>query len=363
MFKADELDLLPSAAIVCLIGFLESIAIAKGIAAKRGYRVEATQELIALGTSNIFGSMFSSYPVTGSFSRSAVNDDTGAISGLSAVTTATLILFTLILLTPIFYFLPKNVLAAVVMSSVVGLVDIDEAKFLWRINKKDLLLWTSSFLGTLFLGVELGIGIAVLISLMFVIYETARPHVAVLGKLPGTNVYRSIHQYPEATTHEGLVIMRIDAPIYFANVDYIKDKLRECEALSTAYHYNGRLKGLVHFFIIEMTPVFSIDSSGVHSMLEIVKEFEMRKIQLVIANPNGGVMKVLETAGISERIGRQWTFLRCADAVDACLVAMQDINEPVAVPLDIKGGTQDKLNGERVMDENASSDMESPNTI
>ena len=143
MFKADELDLLPSAAIVCLIGFLESIAIAKGIAAKRGYRVEATQELIALGTSNIFGSMFSSYPVTGSFSRSAVNDDTGAISGLSAVTTATLILFTLILLTPIFYFLPKNVLAAVVMSSVVGLVDIDEAKFLWRINKKDLLLWTS----------------------------------------------------------------------------------------------------------------------------------------------------------------------------------------------------------------------------
>lgn len=333
MFGTEDMSsLLPSAAVISLVGFLESIAIAKGIAARRGYRVEATQELVALGASNIFGSMFSSYPVTGSFSRSAVNDDIGGVSGLSGVATATLIVFTLLFLTPLFYFLPKNVLAAVVMSSVIGLVDVDEVKFLWKVNKKDLLLWSTSFLGTLFLGIELGIGIAVGISLMFVIYETARPHVAILGKLPGTRVYRSIHQYPEAETHEGIVIMRIDAPIYFANVDFIKDKLRECEALSTAAHQEGRLRGIVRFFVIEMTPVFSIDSSGIHSLLEIVKEFESRDIKLVVSNPNGGVMKSLETAGIADRIGRQWMFLRCVDAVNACLAEMQKLGTPLASP-------------------------------
>ena len=338
---SDLSTLLPSAVVISLIGFLESIAISKGIAARRGYRVEATQELVALGVSNAIGSMFSSYPVTGSFSRSAVNDDTGAISGLSALTTAALIALTLLFLTPLFYFLPKNVLAAVVMSSVMGLVDIDEARFLWKINKKDLLLWLMSFLGTLFLGVELGIGIAVLTSLIFVIYESAYPHIAILGQLPGTNVYRSIHQYPEAETHEGIVVMRIDAPIYFANVDYIKDKLREFEAMSTASHHQGRLGGVVHFFILEMTPVVSVDSSGIHSMLEIVKEFENRKVQLVIANPNGNVMKVFETAGIPDRIGREWTFLRCVDAVNACLAKMNEMNEPIAAPLSSnKGGIE-----------------------
>ena len=333
VFGTDELSsLLPSAAVISLVGFLESIAIAKGIAARRGYRVEATQELVALGASNVFGSMFSSYPVTGSFSRSAVNDDIGGLSGLSGVVTATLIVFTLLFLTPLFYFLPKNVLAAVVMSSVIGLVDVDEVKFLWRVNRKDLLLWSTSFLGTLFLGIELGIGIAVGISLMFVIYETARPHIAVLGRLPGTRVYRSVQQYPEAETHEGIVIMRIDAPIYFANVDYIKDKLRECEALSQAAHHAGRMRGAVRFFVLEMTPVFSVDSSGIHSLLEIVKEFESREVRLVVSNPNGGVMKALETAGIADRIGRQWCFLRCVDAVNACLEEMQKMKTPLPSP-------------------------------
>ena len=169
------------------------------------------------------GGMFQSYPVTGSFSRSAVNQESGAQSGISAMFTAFLVGLVLLFLTPIFEKLPLNTLAAIVISGVMGLFDYEEAKYLWKVHKFDFGVWMTAFLGTLFLGVEIGLAIAVCVSLLIVVYESAYPHTSVLGRLPGTNVYRNVKQYPDAERYDGIVVVRNEAPNNFANAQKGRD--------------------------------------------------------------------------------------------------------------------------------------------
>lgn len=189
--------LFPKALVVGCLGFVESIAIAEAIASKHGYELNVNQELFGVGLANLIGSCFSSYAVTGSFSRSAVNNESGAKSTVASVVTALMVLAALLLLSEPLYYLPKCTLAAIVISSVINLVDIEEAKFLWKVHNRDLLLWFAACFGTLLLGVELGIAVSVSASLACVIYETAQPHTAILGRIPGTDVYRSVRQYPD----------------------------------------------------------------------------------------------------------------------------------------------------------------------
>ena len=214
---------------IVVVGFMESIAIAKQLASKHKYELDSSLELIGLGMSNFMGAMFQSYPVTGSFSRSAVNNDSGAQSGISGIVTATIVAMVLLFLTPVFEKMvsltnsgirvfvmiytctlvysfilivslqqPLCVLAAIVISGVIGLFDYEEAIYLWKVHRFDFCVWLIACVGTMFLGVEIGLAIAVGVSLLLVIYESAYPHTAVLGRLPGTTVYRNVKQYPEA---------------------------------------------------------------------------------------------------------------------------------------------------------------------
>ncbi|XP_020086596.1 sulfate transporter 4.1, chloroplastic-like isoform X2 [Ananas comosus] len=217
-------SLLSTAVLITGVAILESVGIAKALAAKNGYDLDSNQELFGLGMANICGSFFSSYPATGSFSRSAVNHETGAKTGLSGVIMGCTMGCALYFLTPLFRDIPQCALAAIVISVGISLVDYEEAAFLWRVDKKDFLLWTITCIITLFLGIEIGVLVGVSASLAFVIHESANPHIAVLGRLPGTTVYRNIEQYPEAYIYYGIVVVRIDAPIYFANISYIKDR-------------------------------------------------------------------------------------------------------------------------------------------
>lgn len=324
-------EVLGTAITISFVGFMESIAIAKSLAAKHKYELDSNMELSGIGLSNAIGSFFGGYPITGSFSRSAVNNETGAKSGVAALVTASMVVFALLLLTEAMYFLPKNALAAIVMSAVSGLIDTDEVTFLWRVSKKDFCTWVISFLGVLFLGVELGIAIAVGLSLVLVIYESARPHTAELGKLPNTTVYRNIRQYEDAATVEGMIILRIDAPIYFANTSYVKEKLREYEMLASMKPSStNNLRGQeLRFVILEMSPVTSIDSTGLHALKDIVTEYKQRGIGFVLANPNRKVLESLESAGIMDKIGFNHIFLNVHFAVEACRKSMQQEDEAV----------------------------------
>ncbi|ESR49353.1 hypothetical protein CICLE_v10030847mg [Citrus x clementina] len=246
------MSLIPTAILITGVAILESVGIAKALAAKNGYELDSNQELFGLGVANILGSFFSAYPTTGSFSRSAVNHESGAKTGLSGVITGIIMACALLFMTPLFEHIPQCALAAIVVSAVMGLVDYDEAIFLWHVDKKDFLLWTITSITTLFLGIEIGVLVGVGASLAFVIHESANPHIAILGRLPGTTVYRNTQQYPEAYTYHGIVIVRIDAPIYFANISFIKDRLREYEVDVDRSTRRGPEVERIYFVILEM---------------------------------------------------------------------------------------------------------------
>ncbi|KAH7841788.1 hypothetical protein Vadar_034381 [Vaccinium darrowii] len=320
-------SLIPTAILITSVAILESVGIAKALAAKNGYELDSNQELFGLGVANICGSFFSSYPTTGSFSRSAVNNESGAKTGLSGIVMGIIMCCALLFLTPLFEYIPQCALAAIVISAVIGLVDYNEAIFLWRVDKKDFLLWTITCATTLFFGIEIGVLVGVGVSLGFVIHESANPHVAVLGRLPGTTIYRNVQQYPEGYTYNGIVIVRIDAPIYFANTSYIKDRLREFELEVDNSTKRGPDVERVYFVIIEMAPVTYIDSSAVQALKDLHQEYKSRDIQTAIANPNREVLLTLARSGVVELIGKEWFFVRVHDAVQVCLQHVQSSKE------------------------------------
>jgi sulfate transporter 4 len=308
----DIFKVLPTAISATIIGYMESIAIGKSLATKHGYELEAGQELFALGMSNIVGAMFSCYPVTGSFSRSAVNNATGARSQFSGLVTALGMLCTLLFLTPLFYYLPKFVLAAIVINSVMSLVAIDEARNLWRVRKHDFMLWVVAFLGTLFLGVLVGIGIAVLLSLLIVIYESVRPQIAVLWRIPGTTIYRNVKQETSGTFIPNVFIARIGSSLYFANASFVKDTLQ-------TYVDSFEDVNKTEYLILEMTPVVSIDASAAHVIHDIVSGFRARGIQIAFAMVGNRVDKTMRRAKLKAYIGEQWFFPSVNEAVRYCL--------------------------------------------
>ncbi|XP_010419940.1 PREDICTED: sulfate transporter 4.1, chloroplastic-like [Camelina sativa] len=318
--------LLPTSALITGVAILESVGIAKALAAKNRYELDSNSELFGLGVANILGSLFSAYPSTGSFSRSAVNNESEAKTGLSGLITGIIIGCSLLFLTPMFKYIPQCALAAIVISAVSGLVDYDEAIFLWRVDKRDFTLWTITSTTTLFFGIEIGVLVGVGFSLAFVIHESANPHIAVLGRLPGTTVYRNIKQYPEAYTYNGIVIVRIDAPIYFANISYIKDRLREYEVAVDKYKNRGLEVERINFVILEMSPVTHIDSSAVEALKELYQEYKTRDIQLAISNPNKDVHLTIARSGMVELVGKEWYFVRVHDAVQVCLQYVQSSN-------------------------------------
>ncbi|KAG7581680.1 STAS domain [Arabidopsis suecica] len=311
--------LLPTSALITGVAILESVGIAKALAAKNRYELDSNSELFGLGVANILGSLFSAYPTTGSFSRSAVNSESEAKTGLSGLVTGIIIGCSLLFLTPMFKFIPQCALAAIVISAVSGLVDYEGAIFLWRVDKRDFTLWAITSTTTLFFGIEIGVLIGVGFSLAFVIHESANPHIAVLGRLPGTTVYRNMKQYPEAYTYSGIVIVRIDAPIYFANISYIKDRLREYEVAIDKHTSKGPDMERIYFVILEMSPVTYIDSSAVEALKDLYEEYKTRGIQLAISNPNKEVLLTLARAGTVELIGKEWFFVRVHDAVQVCV--------------------------------------------
>jgi len=347
-----------------VVGFMESIAIAKTLASKHKYELDSSLELVGLGMSNFLGAMFQGYPVTGSFSRSAVNDSSGAVSGISGIVTATLVALVLLFLTPVFEMLPLNVLAAIVISGVLGLLDYPEAIYLWKVHKLDFSTWLIACAGTLFLGVELGLAIAVILSILLVIYESAYPHTAVLGRLPGTTVYRNVKQYPDASTCSGVVIVRIDAPIYFANTQNVRDKLQKYYnaakrrlaengggTLGAEVGFNdeeqnaGGARGDEHlvqdvrFLVLEMSPVSHVDTSALHILHDLYAHYKNLGCQLCFCNPNRTVMSRFTASGFVEEVGRDHFFVNVHDAVDYCLQEMDGMEGMTTVEEGDVGGS------------------------
>ncbi len=301
--------LLPAALAISLVGFMESIAVAKAIQARhKNYKVDPNQELLALGLANIGGAFFKSYPVTGGFSRTAVNDQAGAKTGMASIISAVFIMLTLLFFTPLFYYLPKAILASVIMVAVFGLIDYKEAIHLWTANRTDFALLLITFVATLTLGIEQGIGVGVVLSLAMVIFRTTRPHMARLGRIPGTRVYKNLERFEDLEVPENLLIVRFDAQLYFANVQHFRDTLE-----SWADQMGDRLKAI----ILDAESINQIDSTGIHALIDIIQDFRRQGIDFYVVGLKGPVRDALARAHALEAIGTDHLFVTVQDAVDA----------------------------------------------
>ena len=303
---SDYSSLLPIILVITLVSYMESIAVAKALAHKRGYKVDANQELIALGGANLGGAFFQSFPTTGGFSRTAVNDQSGARTTIASIITALLIGVTVLFLTPLFYYLPSAVLAAIIMVAVAGLFDADEMVHLWKTDKKDLAMLSVTFLATLFLGIEEGIGIGVLLSLVMVIYTSTRPHTTEVGRLGNTQNFRNINRYPEAKTEPGVLIYRFDSNLYFANVEHFRESIDE------KIDQHGEELSLI---ILDASAITNIDSTGVHILKELIKDLRTRQITFYIAGVIGPVRDKLKISGITDAMGEENFFFDVSDAI------------------------------------------------
>ncbi len=302
-------QLLPIGLAIALVGFMESIAVAKAMQSRhRNYKLDANQELVALGAANIGGAFFSSFPVTGGFSRTAVNDQAGARTGLSSLISAALVIITLLFLTPLFEFLPNAILAAVIMVAVFGLIDYKEAKHLWHSNRSDFAMWIVTFLATLFVGIEQGIGLGVILSLALVIYRTTRPHIAVLGRVPGSDFYRNVERFSNLEQRPDILIVRFDAQLYFANVNYFRDAIEEL-----AIQKGDALKAIV----LNAESINNLDSSGAHALEELIDLYREQGIAVYFVSVKGPVRDAMSKAHLIEKIGGQHFFLSNQQAVNA----------------------------------------------
>ncbi|MBX3272657.1 MAG: solute carrier family 26 protein [Sandaracinaceae bacterium] len=317
---ADLGALAPTAVAIALVGFMESISVAKAFARKNRYAIDANQELIGLGAANLAGFGFGGYPVTGGFSRTAVNAQAGARTGLATAITAAVIAVSLLFLTPLFHFLPKAVLAAIVMVAVAGLVDLRELGHLWHVKRTDAVLWLVTFAGTLFFGIEEGIAAGVVLSIAIFVRRSTRPHHAVLGRLPGTRSYRNVKHFPEAETVEGVLVWRFDASLYFANASFFREEVDRL-LLDDAG---------VRAVVLDASGINDLDASGEALLSELHTALESRAIRLYVANVKGPVREVLARGGFTAALGEDRFFFDLHEAVEAAIAGLAPAGEPAS---------------------------------
>jgi SulP family sulfate permease len=313
VFGIPELDLelirelLPIAFTLVMVGYLETISIGKSLESKQDeYRIRPNQELIALGISNMVGSLFKAYPTTSSFSRSAINQESGAKTGMAALISVVMVVITLLFLTPLFYHLPKTVLAAIIIVAVFGLVNFKEATFLWRANVLDFWLMLSTFIATLLLGIEYGIIVGVGLSLVVLLYRTSRPYVIELGKVPNSNFYRNKNRFEEVEIEDDILIFRFDAQIFYANSSYFRDNLDEMAAKK------GKALKLI---VLDAESINRVDSTGVEMLKERIKYYQKKEVDFYFAGVKGPVRDDFFRSGILDIIGINHFFMKSYQAV------------------------------------------------
>ena len=307
-FEIDQIkELLPIALTLVMVGYLETISIGKSLEAKQDeYRIRPNQELIALGLSNIVGSFFKAYPTTSSFSRSAINQESGAKTGMAALISVLMVVLTLLFLTPLFYHLPKTVLAAIIIVAVFGLINFKEAAFLWKANHLDFWLMFATFIATLLLGIEYGITVGVGLSLIVLIFRTSRPYVTELGKVPNSNFYRNKNRFEEVIIEEDILIFRFDAQIFYANSSYFRDNLDEMS------EKKGKALKLI---VLDAESINRVDSTGVEMLKERIKFYKKKGVAFYFAGVKGPVRDDLFRSGILQIIDINHFFMRANEAV------------------------------------------------
>ncbi len=284
-------QLIASAALISLIGFVESVSVGQTLAAKKRQRIDPNQELIGLGAANLAAGVSSGYPVTGGLARSAVNFDAGAETPAAGAFTAVGIALATLFLTPFLYYLPQAVLAATIIVAVLSLVDIRAIRQVWSYAKSDFAAMAATILVTLGFGVELGVTTGVALSLFLHLYNTSRPHFAIVGQVPGTQHFRNVNRHAVVTS-DCVLTIRIDESLYFANARFLED---------TVYAAIGARPDLKH--LVLMCPAVNhIDASALESLEAINMTLKDAGVALHLSEVKGPVMDRLKGASFLDEL-------------------------------------------------------------
>ena len=309
-FEVESLKkLFPTAFTLALVAFMEAISIGKTMEEKyKNYVIDPNQELIALGSANIIGSFFQSYPTTGGFSRTAVNDQAGAKTGVAALVTALSVAIILMFFTHWFYFLPKAVLASIIITAVINLVDFKFAIRLYKKRKDEFVILIITFLATLFLGITEGILLGILISLLLLVYRASMPHYAFLGRIGNTNYFKNVNRFPEEIIQrEDLIILRFDAQLFFGNIQFFKELV-----LNSIKEKEKVVKG----FVINARAINYIDSTASEQLYDLILSLQKKGIRVMVVGAIGPARDIILKSKIIKILKKQNLFITSGDATD-----------------------------------------------
>jgi len=291
--------LLPTAVTLALVQFMNVITLGKVFAARYRYSVRPNRELLAIGAANLAGSFFQSLPVSGSFSRTAVSARAGASTPMSNVVAAAFVGLTLLVLTPLFYYLPVTVLAAIIIVAALGLIDLRGLRQLWRIKRTDGAVALLTFTVTLLVGVQEGVLSGIIASIVALMYRISRPNVAELGHLPGTRSFRDRRHHPEARPLPGLLLLRVDASFSFANADFLQDLLQD----------RTRDDPSIRAVVIDASSINDLDTTAAAALQRAAETLADRGVALYFAGVKEPVMETMRRAGLVDQLGPDHFFL------------------------------------------------------
>lgn len=315
------MELLPTAFGLLVVGYVESIAVAKLYALKYGYEINPSSELKALGVTNMGGAVLQSFLVMGAFGRSAVNDSAGAKSQMSGVVSVVVVVALLLFVMPALYYLPRAILAAMIMMAVRTLIKYHDVPRLWKVDKRDLLNMAAAFVSTLFLGVLPGIVLSMLFSLVLFIYHVTQPQVQELGRLTGTVIYRELGLVGVSRVPE-VKVLAFNAPVMFFNCSVLKDRL--LVELANRKKLPPRLQWRA--LVLSFSSVTNVDSTSIQTLEEVVNETLAQRVPFLIAGCNAYVEDFLTSSGFVAKLGGpSFLFRRVHEAVRAVL--WNEINE------------------------------------
>ena len=303
-------NLIPISLTLAIVGYLESISISKTIAEKyKYYQLNPNQELIALGSSNIIGSLFQSYPTTGGFSRTAVNDQAGARSGVASLICALVVAITLSFFTQWFFYLPKAVLGSIIIVAVIQLIDIKYAIRLYNSRKDEFAILLFTFILTLFIGISQGIIYGIILSLLLLVYRASKPHYAFLGRIGSTNYFQNIERFPdEVTVREDLIILKFDAQLFFGNIEFFKQLVFDAVKKNSK-----KIKG----FIINARSINYIDSTAAEELVLIIKKLQKKDIRVMIVGAIDPSRDIIINSKLIDVLKRQNLFVTSGDATNS----------------------------------------------
>jgi SulP family sulfate permease len=297
-------DLLGTALIISIIGFMEAFAIAKSLAAKMKEKLDVNQELIGQGLANITVSLFRGYPVSGSFSRSAVNNLAGAKTGMAGIFVSLFVLLALLFVAPYLYALPKAVLAAIVIVAVAGLVDIRQLNTLWKTSRSDGAVAIATFAFAFLMKPDYAIFIGIILSLMLFLRKTMRPDLAILGRDEERHAFADIKDDPAARCCPYITLVRPDRALYFANIDTI---IESAEKIISEHK--------PRVFIVDGEAINFIDATAIEMLKYFIHEKEAAGLHILFINLKEDVRATFRRAGMDDFLKKNASIMGKSEAI------------------------------------------------